>query len=232
MQWLNFKGYQGVSLSEYLEYPATQKIAITFDDGYEELIDYALPVLHSLNFTATVFIPTHFIGLPNTWDANLDGKTSRHLNEAQLNQLILYHWEIASHSTNHQSLLTMTQSEAEMAMIESKNRLQQICHTPVIGFSYPFGHFNYRLKDLVSRHYKYATAVLSPQNSDLYALPRQPITRWDAMPIFKLKIGSFALPRYLLRFPVWVSFVFTFGTVMLQLARKHSIFGSNPPNTM
>jgi peptidoglycan/xylan/chitin deacetylase (PgdA/CDA1 family) len=42
--------------------------AITFDDGYRDFIDNAMPELNRLGIPATVFVTTGFIGQPFWWD--------------------------------------------------------------------------------------------------------------------------------------------------------------------
>jgi len=232
MRYLKQRGLQGVTLIDYLMSPSRHKVAITFDDGYADLMDYAWPLLTSLDYHATVFIPTDFIGKWNTWDANLDGKRSRHLDENQLRRLSDSQWEIASHSTNHRSLFIMNASEQDHAMSTSYEHLRRILTTPISGFSYPFGHVNTSIREKASRYYTYAAGVISLDGSNPHSLSRIPITGWDVIPIFKLKTSPIPAIRFLLQIPVWISSLFTFGTVLLQFFRKISIFKSNPSNTI
>jgi len=41
-------------------------VAITFDDGYQNVFDVAFPILREFHFPATVFINTGFVGTPHT----------------------------------------------------------------------------------------------------------------------------------------------------------------------
>ncbi|GAF79493.1 unnamed protein product, partial [marine sediment metagenome] len=57
MQWLAEKEYRGVSLREFYEDIEQEKVVvITFDDGYKDFHDIAMPILSKLDFKATVFV--------------------------------------------------------------------------------------------------------------------------------------------------------------------------------
>ena len=42
--------------------PGTRTLAITFDDAFHSVREYAYPVLASRSWPATVFVPTSFAG--------------------------------------------------------------------------------------------------------------------------------------------------------------------------
>jgi peptidoglycan/xylan/chitin deacetylase (PgdA/CDA1 family) len=71
------KKFHIVSLNELLFEPETYsskpKLALTFDDGYRDFIDYAIPLLDKWKLTASMFIVTDCIdsGLP-TWTYIID----------------------------------------------------------------------------------------------------------------------------------------------------------------
>jgi peptidoglycan/xylan/chitin deacetylase (PgdA/CDA1 family) len=46
-------------------------IALTFDDGYQDIYTYAFPVLRNYNIPATIFLIANVIGCDNSWDVNL-----------------------------------------------------------------------------------------------------------------------------------------------------------------
>src|SRR5208282_3401198 len=68
MRRLAKAGYTGVSARDWWNAhhggPALPQkpVVITFDDGYSNIADHALPVLRSLGFRATVFIVSSCIG--------------------------------------------------------------------------------------------------------------------------------------------------------------------------
>ena len=68
MRYLKAQGYHVINLKEFLEFTSQQRqlpkksVVITFDDGYKSFIQYAYPILKQLDFNATLFVYTDYIG--------------------------------------------------------------------------------------------------------------------------------------------------------------------------
>ncbi len=64
IDYLIGQGYNLVTLTDllyrYSDDPLA--IAITFDDGYEDIFDYAFPILQEYNIPATIFLISSYIG--------------------------------------------------------------------------------------------------------------------------------------------------------------------------
>ena len=103
--FLTSEGYQMVTLSDLRLNGNNKRIAICFDDGYQDVYDYAFPVLQKYSAVATVFIIVDYIGKDNTWDVNIGGIRYRHLDEDSIHKLVESGWEIGSHSMSHLSLI-------------------------------------------------------------------------------------------------------------------------------
>src|SRR5690606_5742671 len=72
MTWMRRLGYQGLSMRDLLPYLRGSKrgkvFGITFDDGYVNVLENALPVLKELGFTSTNYFVANRFGGSNEWD--------------------------------------------------------------------------------------------------------------------------------------------------------------------
>ncbi len=122
-------------------------MAISFDDGYKNIVDYAFPVLSRLNIPATVFVITDFIGRDNRWDVALGGIHYSHLAAVDIRKLYQAGWEIGSHSLTHQSLRGLTLVELRRQLRDSKRKLEELIGQAVESFAPPFGNVSPRIID-------------------------------------------------------------------------------------
>ena len=69
MKYLKNNGFQTVDFNEIdPNLKSKKQIIITFDDGYKDILNNALPILKKYNFKATSFFVTNLIGQNNSWD--------------------------------------------------------------------------------------------------------------------------------------------------------------------
>src|SRR5262245_57925953 len=79
MEALSDWGFQAIRLGDLLdawegERPLPrQPVVLTFDDGFRNLRDCAVPVLEKLNFRATVFAVAGHCGGNNDWPSQIAG---------------------------------------------------------------------------------------------------------------------------------------------------------------
>jgi peptidoglycan/xylan/chitin deacetylase (PgdA/CDA1 family) len=120
----------------------TKLIALTFDDGYQNVFLYAYPILKEFGIPATLFLITNFLGAQNTWDVNLGGIKYQHLTIDNIAKLIDNGWEIGSHGVSHCMLAGMPTSTIREELRLSKQTLEQQFMTDVRYFCTPFGKLN------------------------------------------------------------------------------------------
>lgn len=149
LQALKFLGYRTVSLSGYVgelragRRPPGRCLAITFDDGYEEVLTLGLPALQEFGFTATVFaVPGQE---RNLWD----GGAARLLSPDQLRQWRKAGMEIGGHTCRHVRLPYVSPNVARQEIREAKARLENIAGQAVATFAYPYGESNPLVEDMV-----------------------------------------------------------------------------------
>jgi len=149
-------GYEVLSLGEVLQAvrgerpPSPKAVALTFDDGYRNLLDHVLPVLKRFGFRASFFLVSDRVGGTNSWDAR-HGDPPRPLmgwNEAAA--LAAEGMEIGSHSRTHPFLTNLSEPEMEDEIRGSKETIEDRLGRPVRFFSYPHGLHDERCRRLVA----------------------------------------------------------------------------------
>ena len=124
------RGYEILSLADMLqvvrgERPASPKaVALTFDDGYQDLLDHVLPVLERFGFRATFFLVSDRVGGTNSWDARHGDPPRRLMGWSEAAALVARGMEIGSHSRTHPFLTTLSESEMEKEIRGSKDVIE------------------------------------------------------------------------------------------------------------
>jgi peptidoglycan/xylan/chitin deacetylase (PgdA/CDA1 family)/GT2 family glycosyltransferase len=148
MRWLARRGYTGICPADWIKWLHEGKglpdkpVLLTFDDGYEDIVEHALPVLRRYAFGAAVFIVTERIGATNTWDEAQGSVTLRLMTAEQIRHWATQGIEFGAHSRTHADLTTLSANGLEDEIAGSRDDLAKILGTPVTSFAYPFGAFN------------------------------------------------------------------------------------------
>jgi peptidoglycan/xylan/chitin deacetylase (PgdA/CDA1 family) len=144
MLYLKRHDLRGVSMRElYLALSAgeaTGLIGVTFDDGYEDFLDAAVPTLEKLGFSATVFVVAGMLGSENTWEHGSRPRPQLKLLGADgVREVSERGMEIGSHSVNHPRLSGLASGALIREVEDSRQMLSKIVNAPIEGFSYPYG---------------------------------------------------------------------------------------------
>jgi peptidoglycan/xylan/chitin deacetylase (PgdA/CDA1 family) len=116
--------------------PAT--VVITFDDGYEDNLTVAAPLLVDRGLPATVFAATGFLpGCPGVWITRPPGPM---LPWDLLPELEAAGIEVGSHSHSHPELDVLSRADAAREIRHSKDVLEDILGHAVHSFAYPHGY--------------------------------------------------------------------------------------------
>ena len=199
MQWLKRLGYQGLSMRDarpYLEGKKQGKVAvITFDDGYLNVYQYAMPVLDRLGFTATNYFVANQIGGCNAWDLPKGSVEIKCMNKEQLLDWAAHGHEVGAHTLDHVFLPDASPAEAERQIAGSKTALEAITGTEVSNFCYPHGGEGAELRKIAQKAgFVHATTTqrgFARPGDDPFGLPRRFIRRTDNSLLFVKKLFGF-----------------------------------------
>ncbi len=195
MGWLARHGLRGVSVGTLVEAMRAGRqrglVGITFDDGYTNVLDSALPELQRRGFSASVFIISRRLGGSNEWD---EGPAWPLLDADGVRQLAAAGIEIGSHSATHVRLAGLAPDQLAAEVAASRADLAGLLQAEIRGFAFPYGSMDAAARRAVrDAGYAYACAVETPRSElGLMALPRIYVGQRDSA-------ARMAAKRYLYR---------------------------------
>lgn len=208
MEYLHRNGYSSVSLAEIYSLSCVPKsegktVVITFDDGYADFREYALPVLSELGFFATVFVPTSYIGIKRKEFMGRECMTW-----SEIRECMKHGTHFGSHSSTHPRLDRLTFVNMEDELKNSKMELEMHLGKEIDSFSFPFA-FPETDKRFITRYQEclerqgYRIAVNTrigrvKKGIERFSIPRIPINDYDDVSFLKAKLeGGYDWMGYL-----------------------------------
>jgi peptidoglycan/xylan/chitin deacetylase (PgdA/CDA1 family) len=167
-------GLRGVSLSELLHArergAAAGLVGLTFDDGYTDFLEHAVPVLQRHGMTGTVYIVAGRLGGQNEWD---DGPRFDLMTADQVRAVAAAGQEVGSHTMGHVRLAGADPVTLSAEIGGSRRALQEVLQTEVAGFCYPYGSYDDAAADAVwAAGYDHACVTGDYIPGDRFTLPR------------------------------------------------------------
>jgi peptidoglycan/xylan/chitin deacetylase (PgdA/CDA1 family) len=126
-------------LDSFLKHSFSERIFITFDDGYEDIYLNAFPILQNYKIQVIVFPITNYLAKCSSWDVNFKQNKTLHLNPDQITKLANSGWEIGSHGHFHISNSKYSIKELEYDIQCSMEILENISNKKVKSYTPPFG---------------------------------------------------------------------------------------------
>jgi peptidoglycan/xylan/chitin deacetylase (PgdA/CDA1 family) len=117
---------------------------VTFDDGFQNVVDNALPVLAERGIPATLFVVTEALGTARAWEhrGGDDTRDERVMSVEQMCALPADLVTIGSHTMNHLYLPSANQEQLEQEISGSRAKLEKMLNREVRLLSFPYGAFN------------------------------------------------------------------------------------------
>jgi len=154
--------------------PLTSRVintAVTFDDGFQCVLDNAIPELIKRKIPCALFIPTGYLGKLPGWinDFDLEYKNELIMNSEQLKSLPLTLVKVGSHTITHPNLTLILEENILRELIESKRRLENILNKRIDWLAFPHGEYNNKILEFSKQAgYKLVFAALPVLASNKY----------------------------------------------------------------
>jgi len=196
MALLRMLGYRGLSMDQLMPYLTGQRqgrvVGITFDDGYLNNLQHALPVLRRHGFSSTCYAVSGLLGQTNVWDASLGIPPAPLMTSAQLRAWIAAGQSVGAHTQHHVHLDAVPDDVAETEIAGSKAELEQQLQSPVAHFCYPYGTYLAKHAALAQQA-GFVTATTTQRGratvgDDPMQLKRVPVLRSTTLLQFAVKV--------------------------------------------
>jgi peptidoglycan/xylan/chitin deacetylase (PgdA/CDA1 family) len=199
MKYLHESGYTTCSLAQAIQHLQTQaasKLAvITFDDGYRDFYQHAFPALNHYGFSATVFLPTAYIG-----EHPIQFKGKDCLTWAEVRELNWHGILFGSHTVTHPQLRELSIAAVNEEITDSKATIEEKLGSAVDSFAYPYAFpqadsdFTKMLRDSLRRAgYRNGVSTIvgrASRTSEPLFLERLPVNSCDDRALFNAKLAG------------------------------------------
>ncbi|MDR6553407.1 polysaccharide deacetylase family protein [Paenibacillus qinlingensis] len=156
MKYLHDHGYTPISLSMFTDLfenksgitAPNKPVLLTFDDGYIDNVEEAMPILAKYHFPATLFMSPGMVEDPS------------YLNWEQVKQLQEAGWDIQPHGMTHPHLPRLSAEQQAYEIKEARRLIEEKLGTQADVFCYPYGEYNQSTLKLLKEHgFRYAFTI-------------------------------------------------------------------------
>ncbi|MDP5054067.1 MAG: polysaccharide deacetylase family protein [Congregibacter sp.] len=203
IRWLAEQGWYFASMSDLSKasrLPA-KTVVLTFDDGYEDNLLNADPVLARYGAKATLYV------VEDRFDRDWSSSKKAHhdsgelmrepkLTDLQLEQMLASgRWELGGHTRTHANLAKLDQTQRETEIAGARQSMAARFSVPMESFAYPFG--IYGPEDVAAAVAAGFTSAVTTREgipedvaSQTMELPRIKISGNDTMLAFRLRLRT------------------------------------------
>ena len=177
----------------------TDLMAVTFDDGYQDIYEHAYPVLRRYAIPATIYLATQYIETRRPFDFGGYAHNPRppwpltwvQIREMASSGLVT----VGAHTHSHADLPRLPQRAVRDELERSRRLIEERVGVAVRHFAYPWGTLTPGVKRVVGDYFATAVRGGSGKNPfptlDPLALWRRPVQQADGFWLFRLKLASY-----------------------------------------
>ena len=147
------------------------QVVITFDGVYENVYQYALPILKSFGYPFELFVVGDTIGQDNTFDQAVE-PPARFADRETLAKLIQGGGRLQWHSKTHSDLVKEGDPDKQLKELQVPDELRALDPEGFGWFGYPYGNHDDALIELTRKHFNGALSCVNGNNHDPFQFNR------------------------------------------------------------
>jgi peptidoglycan/xylan/chitin deacetylase (PgdA/CDA1 family) len=200
MHWLALNGYVSITLDRLLAHRSgrgalpKRPVIITFDDGFQDCLEHAVPILQTHGFTAIFYLVAGLMGKTSEWLIAERGVSFPLMDWTAARQLAAAGFQCGAHTLSHPRLADLGATACQVELCESRWLLEDRLGQEVRHLAYPFGSYDEQVRTLaIEAGYRSACSVrigLSTPDDDLLALHRVPVIGQDSLLDFVCRLRT------------------------------------------
>ncbi len=202
--YLHAKRWHSYTMSEAVVQKETlpaKSVVITFDDGYQDNLTHALPILKKYGFKATIYLVNDrhdrdWSGYRKAKNEGAGLKEEPKLSDDEVRELLQSGLiEIGAHTLTHANLKSLDETQSREEICHSKQQIEKKFQTVCNSFAYPFGLYDAKDEHSVAEC-GYTNAVTTEagiadlRRCDLFKIPRVTVSGKDTFFAFVLKLRT------------------------------------------
>jgi len=202
--YLNANGWHSYTMSQAVAQKETlpaKSVVITFDDGYQDNLTNALPILKKYGFKATIYLVNDrhtrdWSGYRKAKNEGAGLKDEPKLSDDEVRELLQSGLiEIGAHTLTHANLKSLDVAQSREEICHSKQEIEEKFQTVCNSFAYPFGLYDVKDERIVaSCGYTHAVTtevgIADLRRVNLFTIPRVTVSGKDSFLAFTLKLRT------------------------------------------
>jgi peptidoglycan/xylan/chitin deacetylase (PgdA/CDA1 family) len=179
METLADCGYRTASLGTFKAWhdnaaeDSAKTVVITFDDGFLDFAESAVPILKSNGFTATVFVPSGRMGGTDGWETS--GNRRPLMSWAGARDLTREKIDFGGHSVTHTDLTRLSAEELSHEVRQCREEIEDELGCTPTGFAPPYGRAGQREREEIRKWFQLSFGTVlgrAGRDCDPYNVPR------------------------------------------------------------
>ena len=209
MRWLAVARYTPLTMASLVATWRDQRalprrpVVITFDDGFRDCMDHAVPILREHGFSAVFFLVAGLMGRTSRWMLRTSGIEFPLMDWASARTLESQGIECAAHSMTHPALADQPASVSRAELVECRQVLEDRLGREVRHLAYPFGSVSPGVRALAAEAGYVAACTtekgLATEGDHRLSLPRVPVYGHDSLLDFVCRLRGGHTAREVLR---------------------------------
>jgi len=199
MRRLHRAGYTSIGFDLLLEHRENghplppRPVIIAFDDGYQDYLDHAVPILRRYGFTAMFYLVAGLMGQRSSWTEPSQRYSRPIMGWDGARELLRQGFHCGGHTLTHPRLARLTANECRYELVESRRILEEQLDRPIRHLAYPYGSQNSEVRALaMAAGYQTACCSVSSRRvtpaDEVFALPRIGISARDSSATFVTRV--------------------------------------------